>query len=85
MESPMKRGLLGLVLLGLVTLAACTGPAEPSAKPNRPSGKTVGVYRPSEGKFYLRTSNTAGNADIAFAYGRLGHKQKQYLHSQLYC
>ncbi|MGI9586481.1 MAG: hypothetical protein ACR2N7_12915, partial [Acidimicrobiia bacterium] len=31
---------------------------------------TVGVFRPSVGAFYLRTSNGAGNADMSFVYGK---------------
>ncbi|MCZ7402396.1 MAG: right-handed parallel beta-helix repeat-containing protein [Candidatus Methanoperedens sp.] len=31
---------------------------------------TIGIYR--NGVFYLRNSNTAGNADLAFAYGESG-------------
>ncbi len=30
---------------------------------------TIGVYRPSEGRWYLRNSNTGGVADISFNYG----------------
>src|SRR6266446_899660 len=72
----LKRVCLGLVLLGLVALASCTGPAEPPVGPakNRASGKTVGVYKQGEAKFYLRASNATGNADISFAYGPTGQK-----------
>jgi hypothetical protein len=34
-----------------------------------PRADTLGVYRPSESTFYLRNSNTLGNADIQVPYG----------------
>lgn len=36
------------------------------------SADAVGVFRPSLGAFYLRSSNTAGNADFSFVYGERG-------------
>jgi len=36
------------------------------------AGDTVGVFRPSVNAFYLRSSNTAGNADVSFVYGQPG-------------
>jgi hypothetical protein len=38
----------------------------PSASPALQQSK-IGIYR--NGAFYLRNSNTAGNADMAFGYG----------------
>lgn len=35
-----------------------------------PAGpETVGIFRPSDGKFYLNFDNAAGFADVEFAYG----------------
>src|SRR5229473_633777 len=34
--------------------------------------KTVGVFRPSNGTFYLRNSNTGGVADISLVFGNAG-------------
>jgi len=34
-----------------------------------PSARTAGLYSPASGTFYLRTSNAAGVADLAFRYG----------------
>ncbi len=33
---------------------------------------SIGVYRPSNSKFYLRNSNTTGVADIVAQYGKSG-------------
>src|SRR4051794_10904868 len=33
---------------------------------------TVGVYRPANASFYLRNSNTQGNAEVALNFGRPG-------------
>ncbi|HLC64762.1 MAG TPA: LamG-like jellyroll fold domain-containing protein, partial [Candidatus Nanoarchaeia archaeon] len=35
---------------------------------------TIGFYRPSESKFYLKNSNVEGTADLIFGYGLLGDK-----------
>lgn len=34
-----------------------------------PGPDTVGIFRPSNGTFYLRFSNSQGNADVSFPYG----------------
>jgi len=36
---------------------------------NGDSKATIGLYRPSNSNFFLRNTNTAGNADIAISYG----------------
>jgi hypothetical protein len=37
-----------------------------------PSASTIGLLSPNSSKFYLKNSNTAGNADTSFAYGPAG-------------
>ena len=34
--------------------------------------KTIGIYRPCEGTFYLRNTNTIGIADVVFPLGAAG-------------
>jgi hypothetical protein len=38
----------------------------PTVKPLR---STIGVFRPAQAAFYLRNSNSSGNADIAYLFG----------------
>jgi len=47
-----------------------TATLTPTALPRK---KTIGIYRPTSGTFYLRNSNSTGYADIAFAFGNGGN------------
>ena len=42
----------------------------PTPTPTPTTASTIGMYR--NGVYYLRNTNTAGNADLAFAYGSTG-------------
>src|SRR5262245_20021384 len=74
--------LISIVVLSGI-MAACTKPGQPTANEaapqpqpqpakSRKAVKTVGEYKLSETKFYLRTSNSAGDADNVFFYGPSG-------------
>jgi hypothetical protein len=60
------RSSFVLSLIAAIMLTACN--EKIASKP----GKTIGEYRPKEGKFYLRNTNAAGDADITFSFGPSG-------------
>src|ERR1700730_9887863 len=64
-----RRSILVLSMIAAIMLPACS-----NKKIAERTGKTIGEYVPNEGKFYLRNTNGAGDADIVFAYGPSGQK-----------
>lgn len=74
----MKPGLtrvLSILAIIISLFAACdktkraTNESQQQAKSVGGAGEGIGVYRASEGKFYLRNSSTPGDAESVFTFG----------------